>query len=345
MEQHEIDIQEFVQTFPLANDLESASVMITGATGLIGSTLVRCLLAIDKNVSITIPVRSRDKAKKIYGENAVKLTIVECNLMDYCTSLDADYDYIIHCASPTAGTYMNEHPVETYELAVETTRALLQYARKHPIKGMVYVSSLEYYGQNFNDKIITEDFQGYVDATCARSSYPMGKRAAEYFCYAYAQEYGISVKVARLTQTFGAGVAADDNRVFAQFARSVMAGTDIILHTKGESAKPYCYTTDCASAILTILLRGANGEAYNVANPDTYISIRDMAEFLRDNFNPKIKVVFEEHPEMGYAPVTKLHLSSDKLMKLGWKPRKSLKSMFFCLLEGFVYDTKQGLQE
>lgn len=331
-----LDIREFSQTFPLGAELTGSSVMITGATGLIGSTLVRCLMALDNDISITIPVRNHSKAIALYGSDASRLNIVECDLIEYCTLLNEEFDYIIHCASPTAGSYMNEHPVETYELAVETTRALLQYSRKHTIKGMVYVSSLEYYGQNLDDQIITENFQGYVDATSARSSYPMGKRAAEYLCFAYAHEYGVPAKVARLTQTFGAGVAADDNRVFAQFARSVMAGSDIVLHTTGESAKPYCYTTDCASAILTILLKGSNGEVYNVANQDTYISIRSMAEFLRDNFNPKIKVTIEEHPDMGYAPVTMLHLSSEKLMALGWKPQYDLKEMFRRLMEGIV---------
>lgn len=338
--QLEADIQEFACSFPLSSDLAGARFMITGATGLIGSTCVRCLLALDRGISITIPVRNQANASAMYETYTSQLKIVECDLMEYCSSLETEFDYIIHCASPTAGSYMNEHPVETFEMAVETTRLLLQYARKHHVKGMVYVSSLEYYGQNLDDKIITEDFQGYVDATSARSSYPMGKRAAEYLCFAYAKEYGIAAKVARLTQTFGAGVAADDNRVFAQFARSVSVGTDIILHTKGESAKPYCYTTDCASAILTILLKGNNGEAYNVANQDTYISIRDMAEFVRQNFNPRIKVVIEEQSDMGYAPVTKLHLSSEKLAALGWKPKYNLYGMFSNLIKGLHNDDK-----
>lgn len=313
--------------------IKEASFLITGSTGLIGSTLVQSLLAMDKNIRITVPVRSKSKAEAMYGGFFSRLNVVECDLLEYCNSIKGDFDYIIHCASPTAGSFMNEHPVETYELAVESTRALLRYACNHKVKGVVYVSSLEYYGQNFDDNIITEDFQGFVDATSARSSYPMGKRAAEYLCVAYAKEYGVPVKIARLTQTFGAGVSAGDNRVFAQFARSVISGTDIVMHTKGESAKPYCYTTDCASAILTILLRGKDGEAYNVANQDTYISIREMAEFLRDNFNPDIKVIIEEHPEMGYAPVTKLHLSSEKLMALGWKPQYDLMEMFRRLIE------------
>ena len=337
----ELDIAEFVRTFPLSPCFERTSILITGATGLIGSTLVRCLLAIDKGVNITIPVRNREKAVAIYGVDSCRLTIVECNLIEYCNTINDSFDYIIHCASPTSSKYLSEHPVETYELSIETTRAMLQYACRYPVKGLVYVSSLEYYGQNNNDQLITEDFLGYIDAKSPRSSYPLAKRAAEYFCVAYAHEFGIPAKVARLTQTFGAGVSEDDNRVYAQFARSVIAGRNIILHTLGDSSKPYCYSTDCASAILTILLRGGNGEAYNVANQDTYISIRALAEFLRDCFNPTIEVIVEEHPEMGYAPVTKLFLSSEKLAGLGWKPQYDLKEMFRRLIEGMKSDNSQ----
>ena len=270
----------------------------------------------------------------MYGDEASAINFVECDLVEYLNGLTTNdyFQYIIHCASPTAGKFMTEHPVETYELAYDTTRALLKHAQRIDARGMVYVSSLEYYGQNFDDAIITEDKQGYVDNTDPRSSYPLGKRAAEYLCAAYAKEFGVKAKVARLTQTFGAGVSAEDNRVFAQFARSVIKGENIVLHTTGESAKPYCYTTDCISAILYILLKGEKGEAYNVANQGTYISIKDMAAFLRDNFNPEIDVRFEPHPEMGYAPVTKLHLSSEKLMALGWRPQYDLKEMFYRLI-------------
>lgn len=324
------DIREFAQSFILQDNLSGSRFLITGATGLIGSTLVHCLLALNRGIEVTCPVRSIEKAKAMYKDEFEKIHFVECDLLAYLNGLSADdvFQYIVHCASPTAGKYMTEHPVETYLLAIDTTKAILDYARKANPQGIVYVSSLEYYGQNNNDDIITEDKLGYVDGTDPRSSYPLGKRAAEYLCAAYAKEYGVNAMIARLTQTFGAGVAPDDNRVFAQFARSVIAGTDIVLHTTGESAKPYCYTTDCISAILYILLKGQKGEAYNVANDETYITIRNMAEFLRDCFNPNIKVVVESHPEMGYAPVTKLHLSSAKLQALGWRPRFGLKEMF-----------------
>lgn len=329
------DIKDFILSFTHAKDFDMSSFLITGSTGLIGSTLVHCLLALNSKIKITCPVRSIAKAISIFDDVRLNVRFIESDLLEFLRSLSENdhFDYIVHCASPTSGKYILEHPVETYKIAIDTTRTLLDYSIISNTKGMVYLSSIEYYGQILDNILITEEMQGYIDNTDPRSSYPLGKRAAEYLCVAYAKQYGVNVKIARLTQTFGAGVATDDNRVFAQFARSVINGTDIVLHTTGKSAKPYCYTTDCVSAILFILLKGEKGEAYNVANQDTYINICEMAEFLRENFNPDIKIIIEEHPEMGYAPVTKLHLSSEKLMSLGWKPQYDLKEMFYRLIE------------
>ena len=329
------DLRDFASSFAFANEFSRSHVLVTGATGLIGSTLVRCLLALNRGIQLVCPVRNLDKAHRLFGQDVCGIEWIEGDLLEVLDNLAIECDYIVHCASPTAGHYMMEHPAETYELAFESTRMLLCYAMKHCAKSMVYISSLEYYGQNMDDHVIDENFVGLVDASSPRSSYPLGKRAAEYLCFAYAREYGVNVKTARLTQTFGAGVAAEDNRVFAQFAKSVMHGEDIVMHTKGESAKPYCYTTDCVSAILYILQKGQNGEAYNVANPDTYISIKELADFLCGEFNSRVKVLVEEHPEMGYAPVTKLHLSAEKLMRLGWRPRYGLKEMFDRLIKWY----------
>lgn len=331
-----IDVEDFVRNFALTNSFNDAKFLITGATGLIGSTLVRCLLALNRNIQITCPIRNSNKAKAIYEDVIDSIHFIECDLVSYLCGLTEkdDFQYIVHCASPTEGRYMTEHPVETYMLAIDSTRAILEYARKKRTD-VVYISSLEFYGQNFDDELITEDMQGYVNNTDPRSSYPLGKRAAEYLCAAYAKQFDVNAKVARLTQTFGAGVSVDDNRVFAQFARCVIEGKNIVMHTKGDSAKPYCYTTDCVSAILYILLRGEKGEAYNVANQETYISIKDMANFLCVHFNPNLKVVMEEHPEMGYAPVTKLNLSIEKLKSLGWLPRYGLYDMFDRLIKSF----------
>ncbi len=327
------DVREFARTFALADELANASFLITGATGLIGSSLIHCLLALDKGIRIIAPVRNKEKATAMFGDVLDRVAWMECDL----TSCDYDrvgkVDYVIHCAAPTSSKFFVDSPVETIRVIYEATASLLNYAHRQSIKGFVYLSSLEVYGSGLPDTKIPEDMQGYWDVMSVRSSYPVAKRAVENLCCAYAAEYGVPVKVARLTQTTGAGIAKDDNRVIAQFAKLAAKGDDIVLHTTGESARPYCYTTDCVSALLYILLKGKNGEAYNVANESTYISARGMAEFLRDNFNPAIDVRVELNDNMGYAPASKLNLSTDKLRALGWQPRYDLKLMFERLIE------------
>lgn len=322
------DIQRTVSGFSLNENYRDCKFLITGATGLVGKCIVKFLLALNVGIRITIPVRSRDKAENIFGKQCLGLTIIECDLLDYTKNLDEEFDYVIHCASPTNGTYMSSHPVELYLFTISSTKNLLEYIRNKNCKGFVYLSSIEFYGQIEDDSVINEHSLGFIDFDNPRNSYPIAKQGAEFLCKAYASQYGVPAKIARLTQTFGAGVGKEDNRVFAQFARSIINNQDIELHTTGESAKSYCYTMDTVTGILYILLKGKIGHSYNIANEDTYISIKDLAYFLRDRFNPNIRVTVKLHPEYQYAPTAKLNLSTTKLKALGWKPYYSLLEMF-----------------
>ena len=327
------DLEQFAKQFELWEQLRGKVFLITGATGLIGSVLTKCLLELNREhnlgIKILAVVRDIEKARNIFADEFSLIKFLQFPITDIsCETVITPVNYIIHLASPTVGKYMEEHPVETFNFAYQSTKALLDFARRTDVESMVYVSSIEYYGQILDDRHVTEDVQGYVNPMSSRSSYPMGKRASEYLCYSYSKEYGTPAKIARLTQTLGAGISENDNRVFAQFARSIVRSEDIVLHTTGESSKPYCYTTDCVSAILYILLKGQNGEAYNVANPDTYISIRELAFFMKEHYNPSTNIRIELNENMGYAPVTKLHLSTEKLMNLCWRPRYDLKCIF-----------------
>ena len=324
------DIKRFAKEFAISGELQNKTILITGATGLIGSTLIYCLLSLEKGVKVVAPVRNAAKCKALFSQEELSsINIVECNLesVDYFSM--GSVDYIVHCAAPTSSKFFVEHAIETFEIIYNGTERLLKYAKENAIKGFVYLSSLEVYGTMTDDTLpVTESCQFYLDPLSVRSSYPMAKRATEHLCHLYAKQYDIPVKIARLTQTTGAGIAKDDNRVIAQFARLASQGQDIILHTTGEAARPYCYTTDAIAGILYILLRGEAGEAYNVSNDETYISAKGMAEYLRDNFNPKISVRVELNDNMGYAPSTKLKLTSAKLVDLGWMPKYGLKEIF-----------------
>ena len=322
------DIQEFVNDFRYSEQLRGTTFLVTGATGLIGSSLIRCLTALEADIQILAPVRNMAKARQMFG-NTDNVMFVSGDLatMDYASMGCADY--IIHCAAPTASRYFVEHPVQTFRTIIDVTEHLLDYARDINVKGFIYLSSLEVYGQVPDSAtLLTEDYQGYLDPASVRSSYPIAKRAAENLCSIYASQYGIRTMTARLTQTTGAGIAMDDNRIIASFARKAALGQDIILHTTGLSARPYCYVTDAVSALLTIALHGQKGTAYNVANPQTYISARGMAEWLRDNINPHIMVHVEPNDDMGYAPETFHRLDTGRLNSLGWEPRYGLREIF-----------------
>jgi len=307
--------------------------LITGATGLIGSSLVKRLALLD-DVEVICPVRNIEKARLMFDcllFNRVKWLVDD--LGKFLNEMHDDYDYIIHCASPTASKFFIEKPVETILFNIDTTTSILNYARSHKVKGIVYLSSLESYGTVLDDKdSIDENYQGYVNPMEVRSSYNMAKRMCESLCHAFAKEYSVPVKVTRLTQTISPVIRDDDMRVFAQFARHAARGEDIELHTEGASARQYIHVDDAIEAILCVLYKGKSGEVYNVAREDSYITVRDMAQFVQDNFNREGKIKFNLRNDMGYAPTTKLRLDISKLRKLGWVPKHTLFDMFSDLI-------------
>ena len=215
------DINAFVKNFKDVFPLNGDSFLITGASGLIGSTLIHCLLALDKSITITAPVRNLEKAKQLFDESELKnIKFIECDFIHFDYSTLRPIHYIVHCAAPTASKFFIEHPVETSNTIMDGTKKMLEVAKDLSVKGMVYLSSLEVYGEIHDDtNAVTEEVQGYLDPMAVRSSYPMAKRASENLCCLYASEYGVPVKIARLTQTTGAGIAKDDNRIIAQFAK------------------------------------------------------------------------------------------------------------------------------
>lgn len=327
------DLVEFAEKFPFLSEMRGKAVLVTGATGLIGSLLVYALSMLnhlfDAGISIYALARNKEKAFLKFGNLPVIWIFQDINNP---LNLNDDVDYIFHCAAITESRLMVENPVEVLSSLITGTGNILDWARRNPVKSMVYLSSIETYGSFNKDFPVMEGDAGFIDPLNPRSSYSLGKKTAECLCNSYFKEYEVPVKIARLTQTFGAGVDKTDNRVFAQFARSAVKGEDIVLHTTGESAKPYCHTTDALRALFYILLTGDNGEAYNVANPHTFISVKDMAEMVAE-LGSGLKVVFDLKNDRGYAPPSITRLDVKKLTTLGWSPTIGLKDMFRSLIE------------
>lgn len=315
--------------------LKGSTVLVTGATGLIGSLLVRSLLAIG-DIEVLAFVRNEEKARSIFSDDQnLRLVIGDITSR---IEIEGTVDYIFHCASVTTSKVMIEKPVETLLTSIDGTKNILELAKEKNLKSVVYISSMEMYG-SFDDldHEVKENDLGYIDPLKVRSNYPECKRLCENMCIAYLSEYDVPVKIARLAQTFGAGILPGENRVFAQFARSAINGENIVLHTKGLSEGNYCYTRDCMTGLFTILLRGKNGEAYNISNPVSHITIADMAKMVAEKIaDGKIEVVFDipENNNFGYAADTKMKLNSDKLQALGWKPEVGLEESYRRMIEG-----------
>lgn len=296
-------------------------VLITGANGLIGRALTRKL--IQYGAKVIAIVRDEKKARETFSDiddGSIKYLVMDvttAEVKDMCV------DYIVHGASITSSRAFIEKPVDVIMNSVIGTKNLLDIARLNKVKSFVYLSSMEVYGTPLYDTKIFESDPSNLNTMLPRSGYPESKRLCECLCASYALQYGVPAKVVRLTQTFGEGVAYDDQRVFAEFARCVLERRDIVLKTKGETKRNYLYTEDAAEAIMTVLLFGAVGEAYNAANEDTYCSIYEMAQIVANNFGEgQIKVIIDESGDiskLGYASTLKMNLDCSKLKNLGWQ--------------------------
>lgn len=320
---------------------KNKTIFITGATGLVGSQIARayayCNYKLKLNMTIILFIRNKEKARSLYGDllSRGNIEIIEGDVLD-CPekymNANRTIDYIVHAASITTSKAMISNPVDVINISVNGTKNMLDLAYRHNVKGFIYISSMEMYGQFDRESLkINESDLGYLDILNVRSNYPESKRMCENMCIGYMKQYHVPVYIARLSQTFGAGILQGENRVFAQFARSVMNGQDIVLHTKGLSEGNYCYTRDMVLAIMTILLKGKIGNAYNVVNEETHTSIAGMAKMVAEKIaNNKIKVIFDipEENIYGYANDTKMKLSSAKLQCLGWKPSVNLEEAY-----------------
>lgn len=330
---------EFVANSELQFELlYNKTILITGATGLIGSQLVNSLLCMNRiknaNIKVLALVRNMHKAETSfrYVLDNSNLKFIYADITEKF-SIDEEIDYIIHTASVTTSKFFIEHPVETIDVAISGTKNVLELAREKDIKGLVYLSSMEVFGITDPElESVSEDDLGYIDIHNVRSCYPESKRLIECLCSSYASEYKIPVKIARLSQTFGAGIGIGENRVFAQFARSVINGNDIVLHTMGNSIGNYCYTRDVVIAILLLLIKGNPGEAYNVSNEESNMTIFSMAQMVVEKIaKGNIKVILDvpdDALKYGYAPDTKMKMNTSKMRALGWRPEIGLEESY-----------------
>lgn len=308
-------------------ELDGKRILVTGATGLIGSTLISALLYYGKSSQnpprVLALVRNEEKARRLFAEQLADCgACLEFAVGDVChlPQIGGAVDYIIHGASQTASKAFLEKPVETIETAITGTKNLLELAKEKKCSSFVYLSSMEVYGTVDAATPLKEEMAGYLNSLSIRSNYPLSKRLCENLCCAYASEYDVPAKICRLAQVFGPGVDIDkDQRIMPYCVRCARDGEDIVLRTKGKSARMLLYTMDAVSAILTILLKGSNATAYNAANENTFSTILQTAQTAAELAGNRIQVRIEENANGQYPPDYRWELDCGRLRSLGWE--------------------------
>jgi nucleoside-diphosphate-sugar epimerase len=321
------DIQDIITDVNISwSQLKNAHVLITGATGMIGGMLIKvlCLANQYHHLSLQIVGQGRNHDALIRLQQDYGIHVIEGDICNYALFEDKidQADYVFHCAGITRSKDMIEKPVDVMNTSLTGTMNILQLIKKCQTTGMVYLSSMEVYGQTDLEEVCEEDL-GYIDLSNPRSCYPVSKRACEALCHAYISQYHLPIKVARLAQTFGAGTSQTDTRVYAQFARSAIRRENITLHTDGSSRGNYCYLADAIRALLLLLLKGTNGETYNIAGDSA--TIREMAELVAQEYHVQTVIdIPQNKTNYGYAQPVHYRLNTSKLHALGWTAQYGL---------------------
>lgn len=333
------EISKYLDIFNFDKFLNNKTLLLTGAKGLVGTGIVKWILMMNelRETNTRIIASTRNPAEMpTYIEDIDNIICCEYGKEDL---IEEKIDYIIHAASPTGNKYHMRHPVETFKTNVDGVEKMLEIAEKNSGCSMIYLSSEEVYGLPSDDSpVMIENMVGAIDSLNLRSCYPLGKKASEFLCYASAKEYDIDVKIIRPTVIHGLFQKYEETRVVNELLQCLLEDKDFVMKSDGMTKKCMMYSLDAISAIFTVLFLGRKGEVYNASNPDTFITIRDLAQHLIEVFNPNIKVVFENGSAAeadGFLPHRTIVQDCTKLMNLGWKPYGSLEHIYEVDIERF----------
>jgi nucleoside-diphosphate-sugar epimerase len=311
--------------------LKNKAILITGATGLIGTFLIDLLMYRNEyyknNITIYAIGRNFAKAENRFKEyfGSSFFCFYKHDIL-YPLDLNKSIDFIIHGASYTHPMDYAKKPIDTILLSLDGLKNIFDFAILQKIKSILFLSTVEIYGENRGDtEKFTEDYCGYINCNTLRAGYPEGKRAAEALCQAYIQENNLRITIARCCRTYGPTMNNDDSKVIMQFIRNAIAEENIILKSNGSQQYSYCYVADMCIALLFLLINGSNGDAYNISDSLSDISIYEIAKILSEYI--KKDIIYEQPSSLesiGFSRVSRAILDSTKINKLGWTAEYSI---------------------
>lgn len=325
------EYERYTSEFDFTHFITNKTFLITGSGGMTGSAIVKWILYENRihNTNAKIYASTRQPWKiPDYIEENDNVEMCEFGKEEEAIG-DNKVDYIIHAASPTGRGFFTSYPVETFKIIINGTERMLEICKKKDAS-FILLSSVEVYGAVDSKEAIEENVVGAIDSMNIRNGYPMGKKGAEFLSYAYFKEYNCNTKIARISAIQGLYQEYNEQRIFNEITRCILENKNLVMKSTGMSKKSIVYTLDAVSGILTALFKGEKGEAYNITNPETFITMKELAENMFFEFNPNIRIEYDITSEAntGYLPYLSLVQSVDKIVALGWKPITSLKRIY-----------------
>lgn len=326
------DLEEILSEELPWEAFRGATVVVSGASGILPSYLVETLLTLGArgyDIHVIGLVRHLEKARQRFADwsEAEGLTLVQHDVCEPL-SLEGPVDFVIHAAGQASPRFYGVDPVGTAEGHALGTAQMLRFAAAKHVRGFLQFSTCAVYGYAA-EGVIDESYVGRVDPMELRSCYPEGKRLGETLCVAYHHQYDVPVKILRIAHTYGPRMPLDDGRVFADFVGNILHGEDIKLNSDGSAVRPMLYLSDAVRAYFRVLLCGADGEAFNVVS-DEETSILHLAETLVALYPEKHLHVTHKNMAAGYLQSGEQHLriSNEKLKRLGWRQHYSIREGF-----------------
>ena len=314
--------------------LKDKSVLISGATGLVGSFLVDVLMYKNENgLNCTVYALSRnaekaaDRFSKWNDNQWLKFIPYDINKHFIRDDLNT-IDYVLHMASNTHPMQYSTDPIGTITTNIIGLQNMLDFAVDHNATRFAFTSSNEIYGENRGDvELFDEDYCGYINCNTMRAGYPESKRCGEALCQAYRAQKGLDIVIPRLTRSYGPTMLMTDTKAISQFIRKGIAGDDIVLKSAGTQYYSYTYVSDAVSGILYVLLNGENGKAYNIADEKSDVMLKDLAKIIADLVGKKVVFEIPDAVEAaGYSKATKARLDGHRLKKLGWEAKYDIRT-------------------